>query len=204
MPPFQQQTKQLRHNTRTMKTFQWQKKGGVAQTVRAPDQKTRHIEFTVQTLLLSSYNPPAQLLASTYVHMLKIPNTSIHMHIPLSGHTKILHTEWVGMGSAALAAAVTLHGYGVPNFPQEINKVLKKQRDIYLLSYEALPTTTTTPRQYLSRALLGQEKITPCFSQFDTPPIFKLYHYGRMDNCIKKEREKKIGNQFYRGINFFP
>ena len=42
------------------------------------------------------------------------------------------------MGSTALAAAVALRGYGVPNFPQEINKVLKKQRDIYLLSYEAL------------------------------------------------------------------
>ena len=123
--------------------------------------------------------------------------------ISLSRHTKILHTEWVGMGSAALAAAVALRGYGVPNFPQEIDKVLKKQRDIYLLSYEALPTMTTTPWQYLSRALLGHEKITPCFIQFDTPPIFKLYHYDWMDDCIKKEREKIVGKSVLLRHQFF-
>ena len=48
-----------------------------------------------------------QSLASTSVRMLKIPNTG--SHIPLFGHTKILHVL-LGMGSAALAAAVPYPG----------------------------------------------------------------------------------------------
>ena len=42
--------------------------------------------------------------------------------IPLSGHTKILHTQ-TGVGSAALAAAVPyLPRYGDRNFPQGTKK----------------------------------------------------------------------------------
>ena len=43
--------------------------------------------------------------------------------IPLSGHTKILHTP-LGMGSTAFVAAIALPRYGDLNFSQEINEVL--------------------------------------------------------------------------------
>ena len=56
----------------------------------------------MQTLLRCPYISRAQ-----FVRTLKIPNTGSHML--LFGHTKILHTP-VGMGSAALAAALFYHG----------------------------------------------------------------------------------------------
>ena len=58
--------------------------------------------------------------APTAVRPLKISNTG--SHIPLFGHMKILHTL-VGMGSAALAAAVASPRQGDPNFPPGINEV---------------------------------------------------------------------------------
>ena len=56
----------------------------------------------MQTLLRCPYISRAQ-----FVRTLEIPNTGSHM--PLFGHTKILHTP-IGMGSAALAAALLYHG----------------------------------------------------------------------------------------------
>ena len=56
------------------------------------------------TLFLS---PVVQSHALTSVRTLKIPNTGID--IPLSGHTKILHTP-IGMSSTDLAAAVPYPG----------------------------------------------------------------------------------------------
>ena len=47
----------------------------------------------------------------------KIPNNG--SNIPLFGHRKIQHT-FIGIGSAAFAAAVALPRYGKPNYPQEI------------------------------------------------------------------------------------
>jgi len=51
----------------------------------------------------------------------------------LFGHTKILHT-WVGMGSTALAAAVTFFRLGDPNFLQGIDRVLKQKSNKQILS----------------------------------------------------------------------
>ena len=56
----------------------------------------------MQTLLRCPYISRAQ-----FVRTLEIPNTGSHR--PLFGHTKILHTP-IGMGSAALAAALLYHG----------------------------------------------------------------------------------------------
>ena len=48
--------------------------------------------------------------------------------IPLFGYTKTLHTR-VGMGSAALAAAVALPMYSDPNFqPGTMKYIIKKQK----------------------------------------------------------------------------
>ena len=61
--------------------------------------------LSVQTLLRCPYCPRVQSHASTPARTLKIPSTG--SCIPLSGHTKMLHSL-VGMGSAALAAAAAL------------------------------------------------------------------------------------------------
>ena len=63
-------------------------------------------QLLVQTLTLF-FSPVVQSQASTSVRTLKIPNTGID--IPLSGHTKILHTP-IGMSSTDLAAAVPYPG----------------------------------------------------------------------------------------------
>ena len=45
---------------------------------------------------------------------------------PSLGHTKIPHAR-LGMGSAALVAAVVLPRSGDPNFPQGVKQVLKRR-----------------------------------------------------------------------------
>ena len=66
-------------------------------------------------LLRCLYSPRVQSYASTSVRTLQIPNTLAA--IPLSGHRKILHTL-IGMGSAALAAAVP--------YPGKVNRISRK------------------------------------------------------------------------------
>ena len=46
----------------------------------------------------------------------------------LRKHKKTQQRALVGLGSAALAAAVALPRSGGPNFPKGINKVLKKEK----------------------------------------------------------------------------
>ena len=58
--------------------------------------------------------------ASTAVRTLKIPNTG--SHIPVFGYAKILHTL-VGMGSAALAAAVL--------YPAKVTRIFRKGQIVY-------------------------------------------------------------------------
>ena len=77
---------------------------------------------SVQTLLRCSYSPRVPAHASISVCTLKIQTLTV---TPLCGHRTILHTL-VGMGSAALTAAVCLPMYNDPYFPQKANEVAKK------------------------------------------------------------------------------
>ena len=70
----------------------------------------------MQTLLQCPYCPHAQSHASTSVCTLKIRTLAA---IPLFGHTEILHTP-IGMGSAALAAAVPYHATRIPGRDKEV------------------------------------------------------------------------------------
>ena len=74
-------------------------------------------QLPVRTLLRCSYSPRVQSHASTSVRALKTPK---HWQLWL-GHTKTLHTL-IGMGSAALAAAVPYPG----KFPARDKEILKK------------------------------------------------------------------------------
>ena len=63
-------------------------------------------QLPVQTLLQCLYSPRVQMHVPTSVCTLKIQTLAA---TPLCGHTKILRTQ-IGMGSAALAAAVSYPG----------------------------------------------------------------------------------------------
>ena len=67
----------------------------------------------MQTLSRCPYSPRVQSHTSASVRTLKIPNTGSHTIV---GHTEILRTL-IGMGSAALAAAVWLTQARRPTFP---------------------------------------------------------------------------------------
>ena len=63
--------------------------------------------FSADSLTVSAQPPCAIARINSRAQVKKIPNSG--SHIPLFGHTKILHIA-IGMGSAALAAAVPYPG----------------------------------------------------------------------------------------------
>ena len=94
-----------------------EKPGAILTSVRVPSAARiffSQSQCSVQTLLLFSYSPCVTVLKYACINFcaaLYKPQTLgyIQMAIPLFGHTKILQTL-IGMGSAALAAAVPYPG----------------------------------------------------------------------------------------------
>ena len=126
-------TKALTRNIHKTTTTTWGVGGGGAepdvrhmtshnnQQTAAPRSFSQS-HLSVQSLLPCPYNPCVQSHASTSVRTLDIPNTGTQP-MSLFGHAIILYTP-IGMGSAALAAAVRR-----PDFITRDNEVLKKKKE---------------------------------------------------------------------------
>ena len=76
----------------------------------------------MQTLLRCPYSPRVQSHASTSVSLYVKNPKHWQLHDTTFGHKEILHTL-IGMGSAALAAAVPYPGD--PNFLERDNEVIE-------------------------------------------------------------------------------